>query len=252
MIAAFIEDSSPTQSVALHIEEDALIVAGWWHAVIRLTAEAFIVRAEEYPDDPLVMTVIRDALSRAGFHDVGHDPLILAMTYTQISTAGGEWTLWGADPEAAREALRDRVTAESEPREFHEDPFQVRGMGPQLEGARRLAGLPPTVVVAVGIERDLFHSLEALLPECRFEYRSLGEIAPDACGELGPSAILVDTTTQDGAEFVMELRAAACGRFLPVAAVGMGTTPPLGADIVLDPLSPISSWRDRLRALLPD
>ncbi|HJV09416.1 MAG TPA: hypothetical protein VJ653_07030, partial [Acidimicrobiales bacterium] len=65
-----------------------------------------------------------------------------------------------------------------------------------------------------------------------------------------PTVVLVDATGQTGKEFMMELRAAACGRFLPVAAVTPERVVPLGADITLDPATP-EAWIDPIRRLLP-
>ena len=70
------------------------------------------------------------------------------------------------------------------------------------------------------------------------------------CGGIIPTVVVIDASAQTGKEFVMELRAAACGRFLPVVAVTPDTVVPLGADIALDPAEP-SSWVEPIRRLLP-
>jgi len=70
------------------------------------------------------------------------------------------------------------------------------------------------------------------------------------CGAIIPTVVLIDATGQTGREFVMELRAVACGRFLPVAAVTSDTQVPLGADVALDPSDP-DTWVDPIRRLLP-
>ncbi len=92
--------------------------------------------------------------------------------------------------------------------------------------------------------------LEAAIPNCRFEAATFEETPPSACGTLLPALILVDASQQIGREFIMNLRAEACGRFIPVAALTRAELP-LGADITLDPGSDPGSWVEALQALLP-
>ena len=90
-----------------------------------------------------------------------------------------------------------------------------------------------------------------MLPECRFESRALEAVTPDVCGSLLPTLMLVDATAPTGREFIMEMRAAACGRVIPVVALTPDGSVPLGADIAVDPTTPPLTWVQRIRALLP-
>jgi hypothetical protein len=158
--------------------------------------------------------------------------------------------LWSTDLNSAEHALAERAGAESffEETAASDAPVDFRA---ELGGARRLAGLPPSLILAVGLDPTHTRSLEDAFPDCRVESRTLEDLTPDACGALIPTVILVDATAQAGREFVMELRASACGRFLPVAALVGGGEAPLGADVALDPQQGPSGWLAPIRDLLP-
>jgi len=106
------------------------------------------------------------------------------------------------------------------------------------------------VVLTIGVDEDRTRALEGNLLECRFVTRTFDDITPEMCGGIIPTVVVIDATEQTGKEFVMELRAAACGRFLPVAAVTTDRQVPLGADVALDP-SNTDAWVDPIRRLLP-
>ncbi|MGI8407377.1 MAG: hypothetical protein ACR2L3_02575 [Actinomycetota bacterium] len=252
-IEAFIDGARSASGPTIHIEEDALLLSGWWHFSVRIGDESFLVRTEEAPDDSGIVDDLAEALQVRGIQRLpGEHPLILAVIYTEVSTAGGDWTLWSTDEQRGKNALLARAGMETVVRGWEDsDSFVVEGMDVQLEGARRIAGLPPSVILTVGLERTVVYGLEAAIPEARFEWRSLEEIAPEACGELGPTVILVDARERKGREFIMELRAAACGRFLPVAAVVADGPLPAGADVALDAAQPAPAWRGALVGLLP-
>lgn len=253
VIQAFLDGVGDAYGPTLHLEGDALYLAGWWHTALRIGPNTFIVRDEIAPDGSRVLEELQRALHARGLREIAGDhPVIYAITYAEISLAAAEWKLYAPNEMEGELAVATRAGAESMPRDWTADDAGFSGeLGPHLEGARRIAGLPPSVVVAVGLPTDASRALEAAIPECRFEVRSLEEIAPEACGDLGPTAIVVDARTTAGRHFIMELRAAACGRFLPVAAVVEGATPPAGADIALDPSLPPPAWRADIMALLP-
>lgn len=129
------------------------------------------------------------------------------------------------------------------------EPEEITDLSAELEGARRLAGLPPSVIVGVGLDPVAFRQLQPAIPECRWEAVPLGA-GPGACGPLSPALVLVDATSEAGKEFIMEFRADACGRFLPVVAL-TNEELPLGADETLSPdLEPLQ-WVEPIRKLLP-
>lgn len=245
---------------SLNIERDALLFDGWWHAAFRVAPETFIVRHDEPPGETTVLDDLAAELSGRGLGPAGQDlPVVVALTYAELSLSGGVgWTLWARDPASGQADLAARIGAES----FLEGPgleeavdYETVSAEPlpdlsaELEGARRMAGLPATVVVAVGVDRAKLNQLQPVMPECRFEWVDL-DVALGACGPLHPALVLVDATTQVGREFIMEFRADACGRFLPVVALTHDELP-LGADLALDPDHDPLSWAEPLRRLLP-
>ncbi len=237
----------------LHVEGDALFLAGWWHAAFRVAPDTFIVRNEEPPAPSAALAQLADELSARALHEVGVDlPLIQPVTYVELSLGSVSWTLWASDRASGEEALAARTSGDSFLTETSSaGPGATTDVSTEWGGARRLAGLPPSVVLAVGLDAGRAEELRACLPDCSVEARAFEEITPDACGSLLPALVLVDATNSTGRDFVMELRASACGRFLPVAAVTEGTEPPLGAEEAIDATRPVSTWVETLRRLLP-
>ncbi|MDP9072392.1 MAG: hypothetical protein M3N68_14130 [Actinomycetota bacterium] len=236
---------------SLHVEGDGLFLHGWWHSAFRVSGEAFLVRNEEPPSDARVLEDVGRELARRGLQQVGVDlPLIQPVTYAALSLGSVSWAVWSTDLAVAEQALQERAGAESffEEAAEEDEPVDFRA---ELGGARRLAGLPPSLILTVGLDPAHARLLEGAFPDCRVESRALEELDPDACGSLVPSVILVDATAQRGREFVMELRASACGRFVPVVAMTGGADVPLGADEVLDPDQDPSGWVEPIRQLLP-
>ncbi len=253
MIQAFVEAGARQAfGPTLHIEGDALLLSGWWQTAVRLSHDAFMLRNEEPPSETSVLEDMAGVLKAQGLQQVGEDyPLMQPITYTLLSVVGLSWTLWAPDKESGEQALTDKAGEESVFRDFTAADTGQIDFSAELEGARRIAGLPPTVILTVGIERPNLQQLQVGLTQCRFEARQFGEIQPEACSTVSPTLVVVDATAQTGRDFVMELRAAACGRFLPVVAVAEGLDPPPGADVAVDPAGPATSWIDSIRRLLP-
>ena len=63
--------------------------------------------------------------------------------------------------------------------------------------------------------------------------------------------MVVDASDRTGIEFIMELRAEACGRYVPVVALTETSELPRGADSVVDLRQPPTAWAEPVRALLP-
>lgn len=238
----------------VHIEGDALLLNGWWQTAFRVAPNAFIVRNEEPPEDSDIVQAVTEELSGQGLQQVGVDfPAITAITYAELSLGSTSWALWAADLATGEQALATRAGAESFFGErMSEGAPESVDFSAEVGGARRVAGLPPSLILTVGLGTTHVEQLQAGLPECRFVCRSFEEIVPAACGTLIPTLMLVDATRKAGREFIMELRADACGRFLPVAALSQGPDVPLGADVVLDPEQPPSGWFEPIRRLLPE
>jgi hypothetical protein len=257
VIEAFLRDGvkrafGPT----LHVEADSLMLAGWWHAALRITDGVYVVRNEEPREESTVLEDLAEVMKELGLSEVQVDhPLIQPITYTVISLGQVSWALWAVDLATGDAALRARASEDS----FLSDVALKDYVEPvsadfsaELGGARRVAGLPAALVLTVGLPDAQSKALDTALGDCRLEARSFADFPPSACGALIPGVIVVDATGATGREFIMELRTEACGRFLPVVALTEGGTDvPLGADEALDPATPPAAWVAPLRALLP-
>ena len=253
VVRAFVQEGAKRAfGPSLHIEGDVLFYDGWWQASVRVSPRVFAVRDEEPPDDTQVLQRLAETLAARRLEDVGTDfPLVSVITYSEIALGPVGWAVWAPDADVAHADLHERVGRDAFlGDEVSPNPVEV-DYSAELGGARRLSGLPPSLVLAVGIDADRTDALAEVLTECRFESRPLDAVTPDVCGSLLPTLMLVDATTQGGREFVMELRAAACGRFVPVVAVSAEAGVPLGADVAVDPTTPPAMWAEPIRRLLP-
>ena len=253
VIAAFVHEGARTAfGPSLHLEGDCLFFDGWWQACFRVSPAAFAIRHEDPPRETDVLAQLALELSANGMRPVDTNPsLLYAITYTEIALGLVQWEVWAADAAAAEAAIKERAGADAFLGDYAADaPFKEADYTAELGGARRTAGLPPSIILTVGVGEDQARALQGHLSDCRFETRTFDTIAPEMCGALIPTVVLIDATGQTGKEFAMELRAAACGRFLPVAAITTDRQLPLGADIALDPADP-TAWVDPIRRLLP-
>jgi len=253
VVEAMVSGDRAAYGPNLHMEGDVLFAFGWWHLSFRLAPNAFMVRNDDGVDEAPLVELVGKTLAKHGLIQVRHDhPLVQAITYTEMSLAGPTWAIWSTDINRGDAALAARVGADSIPRGLvDEDMTDVGDFSAELEGARRTAGLPPSVILTVGLGKDQVRALQVALPACRFEQKQFGEIRPEMCGSVSPSLALIDAREQQGRNFIMELRAVACGRFLPVAALAELSDLPLGADVALDLNEPSLKWKDALVKLLP-
>jgi len=238
---------------SLHVESDVLMLDGWWHCCLRMSDEAFIIRNEPPPRDTTVLEDVAAVLTAKGLANVATDlPGITVLTMSKASLGYVSWNVWAADFDAGQAALAAAVNEDSffQNNEYY-DPTAEKDYSAELGGARMLAGLPPAVVLTVGLEGSTVGPLERTLTDCRFVNKKFGEIEPDACGSIVPTIVLVDATKQRGLDFVMQLRAAACGRFLPVVAVTEDGMAPLGADSAVTAAQDPGDWVSPIRNLLP-
>ena len=255
MIEAFLRDGTRRAfGPTLHVEADALMLHGWWHAALRVKPGVFAVRNEPPREEAPALEDLMVSLRDFGLSQVAVDhPLIQPITYTEISLGQVSWALWATDLATGQAALEERAGAETffsdtallEPEEPVSADFSA-----ELGGARRVAGLPAALVLTVGVDDERAQELHAALADCRLESRTFAEFPPSSCGALIPGVVVVDATERTGLEFIMELRTEACGRFIPIAAVTDGDVP-LGADATLDPRVGPGGWVEPLRALLP-
>lgn len=272
LVEAFVGGARDGSVPGLQIQGDTLYVSGWWHAALRVAPDVYIVRAEPPPDPVPVFDLLVVALERLGLQAVegGDNPLIDAITYVTADVSGLKWDLWAHSAERGAAAIARRAGSETAPPSGEGsgfDPLFDAPGGPLTENlpgnygdisgefARALLdGMPTPVVVAVGLSGDVVTNLEAMLPRCRVESRTLDDALP-ACGVLKPDLVLVDTAEERGRRFVLELRAEACGRSIPIVAVapadGPGDEIPPGATVALDAGTGPVAWQDDLVALLP-
>ncbi len=252
MIDAFVRQAARRAfGPTLHVEGDALFLDGWWQSAFRVSETTFLLRNEQPPGSSTVLADVSRELSGQGLQQVGVDlPLIQPVTYAALSLGAVSWALWSTDLASGEQALAERAGSESffEEAPGSDAPVDFRA---ELGGARRVAGLPPSLILTVGLDPSHARALQDAFPDCRVEPRTLEGLDPDACGSLIPSVVVVDATGQAGREFAMELRASACGRFLPVAALVDGGDVPLGADVALAPQQGPSGWVPTIRDLLP-
>ncbi|PZS21275.1 MAG: hypothetical protein DLM54_04575 [Acidimicrobiales bacterium] len=236
----------------LHVEGDILMFDGWWQAALRVSPRTFAVRAEEPPKPTDVLECLADRLAGRALSDVGSDfPLVGVITYAEIALGPVAWDVWSPDPATANFDLNQRAGHDTFLGDDVSGEPSEADYSAELGGARRLSGLPASLILTLGVDQGIADSLAAALPDCRFVSKPLTEVTPDACGSLLPTLMVVDATTDVGREFIMELRAAACGRLVPVAALTTDPGVPLGADLAFAPDSATVDWVQPIRALLP-
>jgi hypothetical protein len=256
VIDAFVnQESRAAFGATVHVEADVLILDGWWHAILRISPDVFVMRNETPPSTTTLLDDAAAAFTDRGLQCVGEDhPLIQPITYTAISLGAASWTVWATDAATADAAFRVKLTTETEFVAAEPGVLGTEsalGFSAELGGARRLSGLPSSVILTVGVETARADELALQFPDCRLESRSFEEMPPEACGALIPNLIIVDATDQVGRDWAMEVRASACGRFLPVLGVVRDGGPPLGTDGALEADAPVDAWIEPLRAMLP-
>ena len=239
----------------IHVEGDVLIVDGYWHFLMRVSDNTFILRAEEPPLDTKVIEEAARVLRDKGLQHVATDlPGITVLTMNKASLGFVEWDVWAPDLPTGEADMARAVTADSEftqTRSESYDPSLDTDYNAELHGARRLAHLPTSVILSVGVDQVRLDQLGETLDDCVFVSKKFGEIEADQCGSLVPTLILVEATDQVGREFVMQLRAASCSRILPLVAVTPDGTTPLGADAAVGAGENPRAWAPPIRSLLP-
>jgi hypothetical protein len=254
LIEAFVNDKAQRGfGETLHVEGDVILVDGYWHACLRVSDETFIVRAEEAPFETTALEDIAAALRDRGLQHVASDlPGITVLTMAKASLGFVSWDVWAPDLATGEADMAKAVNEDSFfQRDDDYEPMAETDYTAELHGARRLAGLPTSVILSVGVEEAELDNLGEALGDCVFVIKKFGEIEPDKCGSLVPTLILVEASEQVGREFVMQLRAASCSRVLPVVAVTPDAVTPLGADAAVGAGQDPRGWALPIRDLLP-
>lgn len=274
LVEAFVGGARSGIADKISVDGDVLTLDGWWQAAFRLEDDAFIVRAEPPPEPAVALKRLPDALRHHGLrHIPGEHPLIHAVTYTELTVTGVAWTLWATHAERGEAALAQR-TAPDTPTlqqpfadDLSTDTSSPGGPGGLDRGAPSVwdhpaagdlsaefaasltNGFPTSVILAVGLSDETVDALRGTVPHCRVEAEGL-DGAVDTCATIVPHLVIVEASSEAGRRFLLEFRAEACGRHVPVGAVTEGDAP-AGADFPLDARQPPSAWQADLLQRLP-
>ena len=106
VVSAFVSRAPAPGHPSLQVEEDALVVDGWWPAAMWLGREACLVRLDDSPGDA-VAAQLTEALAARGMVvvDADLDAPVEAVTMQRLGLIGARWQLWAADEAAARAAV---------------------------------------------------------------------------------------------------------------------------------------------------
>lgn len=252
VIDAFLEGAMSAFGPTLNVERGTLKLDGWWSVAYRVSDRTVILRDEPPPGDSPVVADMTLALTTRGMAAVGADlPAIGLLTYTNLDLGYAPWVLWSVDPATGEADLNARATEES----FFEGAATsgystaMDNVAANARGARRLAGDPTRVVLAVGVADDAAASLRDGLADCRLEVRNLDDTDPDACGALLPTLVLVDATEPAGAAFVAAVQAGEAVN-APVVAITRDGGMQTGADATVDAGGGPDAWLALLRDML--
>lgn len=275
LVDAFVNGACSGIADKISVHGDVLSLDGWWQAAFRLEDDAFIVRDEPPPVTTVALKRLPDVLRHRGLRQIpGEHPLIQAVIYAELTVTGVAWTLWATHAERGEAALAQRAAPDTPTLQqpFGDDLSPAgsssgAGSGGPGRGAPSVwdhpaagdlsaefaaslqDGFPTPVVLAVGLSDDAVDELRAAMPRCRVEAEDL-DGAVDTCGAIVPHLVIVEASTEAGRRFLLEFRAEACGRHVPVGAVTDGDAP-AGADFPLDVRQPPSAWQADLLERLP-
>lgn len=258
-IEAFVNEGAQRAfGETVHTEGDVLLLDGYWHILMRVGDSTFIVRDEEPPIETKVFEQIADVLEAKGLSKVASDlPGITVLTMEKASLGYVSWHVWATDLATALAAVAAGVTDDSFMEtgsvggSYSEPAPLDKDYSAEYHGARRLAGLPTSLVLTVGLDAQQEERLGGALEDCHFINKRLGQIEADACCSLIPTLVLVAATEQQGRDFIMQVRAAACGRVIPVVGITPDANAPLGADLGVLAGSDPATWVEPIRNLLP-
>lgn len=106
VVSAFVSRVPAPGHPSLQVEDDALVVDGWWPAAMWLGREACLVRVDDSPGDA-VAAQLTEALAARGMVviDADLDAPVEAITMQRLGLIGARWQLWATDEAAARAAV---------------------------------------------------------------------------------------------------------------------------------------------------
>jgi hypothetical protein len=106
VVTAFVSREPAPGHPSLQVEEDALVVDGWWPAALWLGREACLVRLDDSPGDA-VAAQLAQALTARGMVVVAADldVAVEAVTMQRLGLIGARWQVWAADEPTAQAAV---------------------------------------------------------------------------------------------------------------------------------------------------
>lgn len=115
VIEAFVSDGARSgSSTRVAIEEDALVMDGWFPLAFRVAPDVFGVREDEPPEPTPAVVLLVEALARAGLERVDENPALLhSITYSEIALGLVDWSVWARDRHRGERALEERAQAAS-------------------------------------------------------------------------------------------------------------------------------------------
>lgn len=258
----------------LHVERRALKVHGWWPMAYRVSGRTVIVRDEEGPDGFTAPLALEAAMAARGLAAVGADlPAVTMLTYTNLDLGYAPWVLWSTDAARGEADLAALVAGDSSFQAStlgatgtadadlaSDGPFAASQVGSDagseisrvdqidVKGARRTAGAPSCLLLAVGLGEHQATALRRGLVDCTVEVRDLDGISPPLCVALLPTMVVVDATGADGEAFVAELHGGAYGG--PIVAVTAGGAMLDGADATVDVADLATEWVELVQTLM--
>ena len=238
---------------SLHVEGDSLQLGGWWCLAFRVSSRTVLVRDEEAPVASTVPEDLAAALTTRGLSAVGDDlPAITVVTFAYLDLGHAPWMVWSVDLTTGEAELNAKAIEESSPQQG----LIVGGASDRIDsdsayvrGARRAAGAPAHVVLAIGVSDDRSRCLEEQLVDCQIERRAFAEIDPADCGLLFPTLVIVDATGAEGSAFVAALHAHG-STVGPLVAITDGGAMHVGADATVDAQDQPDHWVPLLQALI--
>lgn len=255
VIDAFLEGSTAAFGPTIHLEQDTLRVDGWWQLAYRASRQTFIVRDEEAPDGSTAVADVAAALGAKGLEVVGRDlPAVAMLTYTKLDIGYAPWVVWSCDLTTGEADLNAKASEDTSldggwAGGWVGDPGVIPSTADHARGARRLAGAPSRILLAVGLSEPATSALRDGLSDCWFEIRAFDEIDPGDCSSLLPTLILVDATTPAGDRFLGGLRDEPA-HHAPIVAVTASGDMRAGADATVDGSSAPETWTPLIGDLL--
>jgi hypothetical protein len=112
-LAVYVAGGMLDDDPSLSVQEDALIVDGWWPAAVRLGRNTHLVRLDAEGPEPDLPEELSAALAAAGLTRVeGEWPLIEAITLQRLGLLGAQWDLWAPSREEAEAAIAEGAVGE--------------------------------------------------------------------------------------------------------------------------------------------